>query len=144
VGRDVEVHAVDVDAGDVGLEMQEGADGGAEAEVVDAEHRGCGLAQLLLEVGLGGTGEIEDAEAVAFDLEALGDGDIEGVQLDGRVEAVAEGGDEAAAEDGADVVGDVLGCEDGGEQEDTQEDAKSCEPTVASAVRAMVGAVGRG
>ena len=52
-------------------------------------------ALLLLEVGLGGAGEIEDAQAAALDLEAGGDGDVEGVELDGRVEAVAERGDDA-------------------------------------------------
>ncbi len=109
VRRNVEVHAIDVDARDVRLEMQERVERGVEDEVVHAEHGRRGEALLLLEVGLGGAGEIEDTQAAAFDLEAGGDGDVEGVELDGRVEAVAEGGDDAAAEDGADVVGDVLG-----------------------------------
>ncbi len=60
--------------------------------MVDAEHGWRGETLLLQEVGLGGAGEIEDAEAAAFDLEAGGDGDVEGVELNGRVEAVAESG----------------------------------------------------
>jgi hypothetical protein len=93
-----------------------------EDEVIDAEHRWGGQATLLLEVGLGGAGEIEDAEAAAFDLEAGGDGNFERVEFDGRVEAIAERGDNAAAEDRADVVGDVLGCEEGGDEEYAQND----------------------
>jgi hypothetical protein len=113
VRGDVEVHAVDVDTGDVGLQMEQRTQRGAEAEVVDAEHGGSGLAQLLIEVWLGGAGEVEDAEAAALDLEALGYRDVEGVELDGGVEAVAEGGDDAAAEGWANVVGDVLGHDQG-------------------------------
>jgi len=105
----VEVHAVDVHAGNVSPEVQERVERGMEDEVVDAEHGGRGEAELLLEIWLGGTGEVEDAQPMAFDLEAGGDGDVEGVEFDGRVEAVAEGGDDTAAEDGADVAGNVLG-----------------------------------
>jgi hypothetical protein len=38
------------------------------------------------------------------------------------VEAVAEGGDDTAAEDGADVVGDVFGCDEGRDEKDAEED----------------------
>jgi hypothetical protein len=54
-----------------------------EDEVVDAEHGRSGEALLLVEVWLGGAGEIEDAEAAAFDFEAGRDGDVEGIEFDG-------------------------------------------------------------
>ncbi len=95
-----------------------------------------GEALLLAEVGLGGAGEIGDAEAAAFDLEAGGDGDVELVEIYGGVEAVAEGGDDAGAKERADVVRDVLGCEEEGEQENGEHDADGREPAVAGAMRA--------
>ena len=122
--RDVEVHAIDVDARDVGLEVQERVQRSMEDEVVDADHGWRGKALLLLKVRLGGAGEIQDAEAAALDLEAGGDGNVEGVELDGRVEAVAEGSDDARAKDGANVVGDVLGCNHERDEEDAQRDGK--------------------
>ena len=135
VRRDVEVHAVDVDAGDVGPEMQERVERGVEDEVVDAEHGGRGEAELLLEIRLGGAGEIEDAQAVAFDLEAGGDGDVEGVEFDRRVEAVAKSIDDAGAEDRADMAGDVLAGDDEPDEKHAQHNGDSGEPAVAGAVR---------
>ena len=132
----MEVHAVDVDAGDVGLEVEQRVERGAEAEGVDAEHGRGGLAELLLEVGLGGAGEIEDAQAAALDFEALGYGDVEGVELDGRVKALAEGVDDAGAEDRADVVGDVFAGDDERDEEHAQDDADGGEPTIAGSMRA--------
>jgi hypothetical protein len=115
VRRDVELHAVDVDASEVSAEVEEIVEGGAEGEVVDAEHGRGGVALLLLEIGLGGACEIKDAEAMAVDFEAARDGDGERIEFDGRVEARGEGRDDAAAKDGAGVAGDVLGCDGEGE-----------------------------
>jgi hypothetical protein len=62
-------------------------EGGAEGEVVDAEHGLSGIALLLCEVGLGGPSEIEDAETAAVDFETASNGDVERIEFNGRIEA---------------------------------------------------------
>ena len=62
-------------------------------------------------VGPGGAREIEDAEAGAFDLEAVEHGEMQGVEFDGAMEAFCEAGDEAGTEDGFGMASDP---EDGG------------------------------
>jgi hypothetical protein len=67
---------------------------------------------------------------------AFGYRDIEGVELDGRVEAVAERSDDARAQERADVVGGVLGGKDEGDEEYAQSDAEDRKPAIAGAMRA--------
>ncbi len=137
VRGDVQVHAVDVNARDVGLKVQQFVQGGVEDEVIDTKHGRSGHALLLLQVGLGGAGEVKNAKATAFDLEASGNRDFEGVEFDGRVEAIAERGDDAAAEDGTDVVGDVLRSKGGCDQEYAKNGRDGGQPTVTRAVGAV-------
>ena len=59
---------------------------------------------------------------------------MQGVEFYGGVEAVAKGGDDAAAEKRADVVGNVLGRDDEGDEEGAEGDGDGCEPAVTRAV----------
>ena len=91
-GWDVDLHALHVDGEDAGGGFEELADSGAELEAADGEHGGRGDGGG---VGFGGAGEVEDAESVPGDLEAVGYGDVEVIEFDGAVETGGEALDDA-------------------------------------------------
>ena len=119
-GRDVDLHALHVDGEDAGGGFEELADAGAELEAADGEH---GRRRDGVGVGFGGAGEIEDAEAVAGDLQAFGDRDVEVVEFYGAVETGGEGLDDAIFQHRLGVMGEVEqgrgGCD---EQDDENAD----------------------
>jgi hypothetical protein len=83
---------------------------------------------LGLRVGRVRSGQAKNAQSAAGDLKPVQHRDVQRIQLDGRVEAVLEVRDDAAAQDGLGVVDDVFGCDTQAGDEQQQEDARPCEP----------------
>ena len=134
VRRDAEVHAIDVDVREIDAVVEKGAQGSVEGKGVDGEH-GLGAETVLLcQAGLAGTGEVGDAKAAAMDTNAIAQSDVERIKLHGGVEAGSQVGDDAVAEQRADVVDEVIGGDGKRDEECGDSDGDDLEPAVADSV----------